>query len=295
REAAGDHRLEVDVLLRLAPLRHFRTEWHAAVDCATKALRVAETAGDLDATASALTALGMYETFLGVGDPARHYRRAIEIEAEVAAQTASSGTFGDIYWAPQTMLSDWQRKNGKLDEARLLLDRQYQRAVEAGDEASRMLLCVHLAELETTAGSFDLAQRWNDEAMALADETQKPLDELARYSERTGLRMFRLLALRCRGLLSAAGGDVEGAANTLKDAAALSAEIPLPFERARTLLALGQVLRRGKQKRLAREALEQARAGFARLGARRWSERAVAELSRIGGRAPMRWELTPTE
>ncbi len=396
REAAGDHRREVDVLLRLGTLRHFRTEWPAAVDCATKALRVAEAAGDLEATASALTALGMYETFLGVGDPARHYRRAIELDAQVAAQTASSGTFGDPYWAPQTMLSDWQRKNGELDEARLLLDRQYQRAVEAGDEASRMLLCVHLAELETTAGSFDLAQRWNDEAMALADETEaarrrglvlssiaaleayrgnlqdagklaqqartiadafgdellvaktraircfaeltaerydsavtelgpsidhpvlsvlpiagdgiealigagrtvearKPLDELARYSERTGLRMFRLLVLRCRGLFSAAGGDVEGAIDTLQDAAALSAEIPLPFERARTLLALGQVLRRGKQKRLAREALEEARAGFARLGARRWSERAVAELSRIGGRAAMRWELTPTE
>ncbi len=126
-------------------------------------------------------------------------------------------------------------------------------------------------------------------------EAQKPLDELAGYSERTGLRMFRLLALRCRGLLSAAGGDVEGAIETLDDAAALSAELPLPFERSRTLLALGQVLRRGKQKRRAREALEEAQAGFARLGARRWSERAAAELSRIGGRGPMRWELTPTE
>jgi DNA-binding CsgD family transcriptional regulator len=396
REAAGDHRREVDALLRLATLQHFRTDWHAAVDCATKALRLAEAAGDLDATASALTALGMYETFLGVGDPAHRYRRAIELEAQVAAQTVSSGNFGDPYWAPQTMLSDWQRKNGELDEARQLLDRQYQRAVEAGDEASRMLLCVHLAELETTAGSFDLAQRWNDEAIALADETEatrrrglvlssiavlaayrgnlqeagavaqqaktiaaafgddllvakcraircfaeltaerydsaltelgpsiehpvlsvvpiagdgiealigagriadarKPLDELADYSERTGLRMFRLLALRCRGLLSAASGDVEGAVDTLSGASGLSAEIPLPFERARTLLALGQVLRRGKQKRLARETLEEAQAGFARLGARRWSERAAAELSRIGGRAPMRWELTPTE
>src|SRR5207247_2578316 len=206
----------------------------------------------------------MYETFLGVGNPARHYRRAIELEAQVAAQTASSGTFGDPYWAPQTMFSDWQRKNGELDEARLLLDRQYQRAVEAGDDASRMLLCVHLAELETTAGFFDLAQRWNDEAMAWADETEAgrrrgpSVAESARSAERPGLRMCRLLVLRCRGLLSAAGGDVEGAIETLEDAAALSAEIPLPFERARTLLALGQVLRRGKQKRRAREALDEA-------------------------------------
>src|SRR6266566_2758002 len=135
REVAGDHRREVDVLLRLATLQHFRARWQPAVDCAMKALGVAESAGDLDATASALTALGMYETFLGVGDPAGHYRRAIELEAQAAAHAASPPTFSDPYWAPQTMLSDWQRKNGEIDEARSLLDRQYQRAVEAGDEA----------------------------------------------------------------------------------------------------------------------------------------------------------------
>ena len=100
--------LYLDVLLRLGTLRHFRAEWHAAVDCATKALRVAEDAGDLDATASALTALGMYETLLGVGDPAGHYRRAIELEAQAAAHAASPPTFSDPYWAPQTMLSHYR-------------------------------------------------------------------------------------------------------------------------------------------------------------------------------------------
>jgi DNA-binding CsgD family transcriptional regulator len=68
-----------------------------------------------------------------------------------------------------------------------------------------------------------------------------------------------------------------------------------PFERARTLLALGMVRRRGKQKRAAREALEQAAAVFDRLGARLWAARTTAELARIGGRASSVGALTPTE
>jgi DNA-binding CsgD family transcriptional regulator len=69
----------------------------------------------------------------------------------------------------------------------------------------------------------------------------------------------------------------------------------MPFERARTLLALGQTLRRAKQKRRARETLGDALTSFEHLGARLWSERARAELGRIGGRTAARDELTPTE
>jgi DNA-binding CsgD family transcriptional regulator len=61
------------------------------------------------------------------------------------------------------------------------------------------------------------------------------------------------------------------------------------------LLALGVVRRRGKQKRAARQALEQALALFDELGARLWSAKAAAELARIGGRPPRTGGLTPTE
>jgi hypothetical protein len=43
----------------------------------------------------------------------------------------------------------------------------------------------------------------------------------------------------------------------------------LPFERCRTLLALGQVLRRRNERCAARSALEEAPTTFARLGVRR--------------------------
>jgi DNA-binding NarL/FixJ family response regulator len=69
----------------------------------------------------------------------------------------------------------------------------------------------------------------------------------------------------------------------------------MPFERARTLLALGSLQRRAKQKRVARDSLHQALETFERLGSPLWAGRARAELASIGGRSPSAGGLTPTE
>jgi len=108
---------------------------------------------------------------------------------------------------------------------------------------------------------------------------------------------LRPLVLRNRGLLLAARGDHEGAIKSL-EWAARAPEPPQgvnPFELARTLLALGEVQRRARHKRVARETLEQAGAIFERLGARVWSERARSEVRRIGGRTAVGGELSETE
>jgi DNA-binding CsgD family transcriptional regulator len=102
-------------------------------------------------------------------------------------------------------------------------------------------------------------------------------------------------AARARGLVLAARGDLDSALAELEGALVVHDRLGWPFERARTLLALGAVRRRGKQKRTARQSLEQALALFDGLGARLWSARATAELARIGGRAPRTGGLTPTE
>ena len=57
-----------------------------------------------------------------------------------------------------------------------------------------------------------------------------------------------------------------------------------PFGRARALLALGIVRRRGRQKRPAREAIEAALEAFETIGASGWAAKARAELGRISGR-----------
>jgi DNA-binding NarL/FixJ family response regulator len=56
----------------------------------------------------------------------------------------------------------------------------------------------------------------------------------------------------------------------------------MPFERARTLLAFGERLRRAKQRAEAREPLTAALDAFERLGARPWATRAANELRATG-------------
>ena len=102
-------------------------------------------------------------------------------------------------------------------------------------------------------------------------------------------------AARGRAMIAAAGGDLSGAAATAERSIAELDRASQPFEAARSRLVLGQIHRRAKQKRLAREALERARDAFAELGARVWEARAEAELRRIGGRTPSPFELTETE
>jgi DNA-binding CsgD family transcriptional regulator len=102
-------------------------------------------------------------------------------------------------------------------------------------------------------------------------------------------------AARCRGLLMATDGDLDGALGCLGEAIGAHERVQQPFELGRTLLALGEVRRRAKQKRPARDALDHAEAIFEELGTPIWLARARASLARIGGRSASVHELTETE
>jgi DNA-binding CsgD family transcriptional regulator len=105
----------------------------------------------------------------------------------------------------------------------------------------------------------------------------------------------RAIGARGRGILAAAEGDLGAALVSLVQAMHHHDRLPMPFERARTLLVMGQVHRRRKEKRLADEALRGALAIFEELGAPLWAARARAELGRIGLRPRAPAELTETE
>jgi DNA-binding CsgD family transcriptional regulator len=91
-------------------------------------------------------------------------------------------------------------------------------------------------------------------------------------------------SLRVRGLMAATRGDEEAAEAAFAAALGHHDRVPEPFERGRTLLARGEALRRFRRRGRAREALAAAVAIFDELGARRWHERAAAELARTGHR-----------
>jgi DNA-binding CsgD family transcriptional regulator len=123
-------------------------------------------------------------------------------------------------------------------------------------------------------------------------------EELLRAWEEAGKRFdqprIHATAARCRALLAAADGDLEAALRHADRALEHHRELPVPFERARTLIVLGTLHRRAKHKAAARDALQDALEILEGMGARVWAGRARAELGRIGGRAAADG-LTPTE
>ena len=117
---------------------------------------------------------------------------------------------------------------------------------------------------------------------------------LERQAERSQIPWGLAAAARCSGILAAARGDAESAAAALARALEAHERCPVPFERARTLLVLGQVHRREKRKRLAKEALTAALGIFENVRSELWAERTRTELQRVATRqAPA--TLTPTE
>jgi DNA-binding CsgD family transcriptional regulator len=117
-------------------------------------------------------------------------------------------------------------------------------------------------------------------------------EEAARRLDRSWALM---LAGRCRALLLAARGDLDGSSAAARDALARGAELEMRMEVARTFLVAGRVERRRRCKRQAAEWLQQALESFEQAGACLWAERARAELCRVGLRHTASSELTASE
>lgn len=126
------------------------------------------------------------------------------------------------------------------------------------------------------------------------DEAADLLDWHEGNAVRLGRRGAIAACLRCRGLLAAAEGKLDDSLAAFQQALAGHEAVELPFDQARTLLALGAALRRAKRKADARERLDEAVAAFDELGATTFAERARVERGRISGRRS-KGGLTPTE
>jgi DNA-binding CsgD family transcriptional regulator len=211
---------------------------------------------------------------------------------------------------------------GRVDAARLTAEEGLRVTEDAGEVLTMVQILSVMGFVELSLGEHEAAHRHLARAIERKDAmgVEEPAyfrivpddvealvalgrldeaEELLTPFEEVGRRLDRAWALataaRCRALLCAARGDHAAASEAINEALREHERLPLPFELGRTLLVKGTVERRAKRKRDARESLERARGAFETLGAAIWTERAQAELARIGGRAPAPLSLTPTE
>jgi DNA-binding CsgD family transcriptional regulator len=201
--------------------------------------------------------------------------------AEATAASARSGMHAIAEW-PVTVLGFLEMSLGNY---------------EAALAALTPLMCkitATLASTEIIAGSFipDAV-----EALIHLDRLHdaEPLIDLL---EGNGRRLDRpwMLAVggRCRGMLLAARGDIDGAYRATDQAMVEHDRIPMPFERARTQLLLGGIQRRQRQEQAATASLTEAWRVFERLGTPLWAARARAERNRAAN-ATRRPALTSAE
>ncbi|WP_173008097.1 LuxR family transcriptional regulator [Mycolicibacterium sp. P1-18] len=111
-------------------------------------------------------------------------------------------------------------------------------------------------------------------------------EDLVSAMESRGARLnhpwMSAVGARCRSMLLAAEGDLDGAQRAALLAMAEHEHLAAPFERARTQLFLGELQRRLRRRQAARTTIGDALKTFADLGAPIWADRAAQELARVG-------------
>jgi ATP/maltotriose-dependent transcriptional regulator MalT len=132
-------------------------------------------------------------------------------------------------------------------------------------------------------------------ALGRRAEAETLIERLEANGRRLDRPWMLAVGARCRAMLLAAGGDVDAAAATAQAAMREHERLPMPFERARTQLLVGQLLRRQRQKSAASTQLREALNTFENLGTPLWAERARTQLARINVGTDNGAGLTPTE
>jgi DNA-binding CsgD family transcriptional regulator len=126
-------------------------------------------------------------------------------------------------------------------------------------------------------------------------EAQTLVEALERNGERHDRAWMRAVGARGRSMLLAARGDLDAACSTAERAMKDHERLPMPFERARTALLLGQLQRRQRRKEAASESLQEAFDIFEKLAVPLWADRARAELVRANVGPRQSGQLTPSE
>ena len=175
-------------------------------------------------------------------------------------------------------------------------------AVSRGDHEAAVEALQPLIDRLPRVPGIELMQGWflPDAAEAMValgrfDDAGWICDLLLSQGQRFDRSWMLATGDRCRAMLLAARGSVEEAMAAVQRAMAEHDRLPMPFERARTLLLLGQLQRRTKRKEAAAATLTEALACFEAMGSQLWVLRARAELVRANVKKVAAERLSPTE
>jgi ATP/maltotriose-dependent transcriptional regulator MalT len=277
-EAARDASAVSALIYPLAARSHldFRLgRWAAARAGAAESVELAQDTRQLPLLAHSLSALAHVEAAGGQEeDCRRHVTEGLALVARFQGEAT-----GAYMTAALGLL---ELGLGRVQEAIAVLEETQRTADRLGMQPSLVMCTPDLVEAYARAGR-------RDEALALIEAFD------ARGRKAGGLWPQAATA-RLRGLL-ASDADMRG---HFEAALAVHDRLPMPFERARTLLCFGERLRRARQRAEAREPLKEALETFERLGARGWAERTRTELRATGEQQARRTEtaaeqLTPHE
>ncbi len=280
----GDESGMPSILNHLALVECLAGRWEAARELADEGFELALEGGQRPTQASAGAKRALLDALRGDVDHAR--------EKAWQALRLAGGDDVELARPEPALMRGGETAIWTLGLLELSLDRP--------DEAVRCLLPLCTALLAAGIEEPGEVRALPDLIEALVavgrvDEAAELLARLESWADRLERPSTLARAARCRGLLLAAAGDSAAALSVLEDASAWHERTPIPFETGRTLLVLGTSQRRARQRRAARQTLEQALGVFDRLGAGLWSAKTRAELGRIGGRAPSSGGLTPSE
>ena len=303
----------IDAKLELAEVLSAAAEYERAKELFEQQLAFARERGDDWKRTKILAELGGVEARLG--NP--HAAEALVQEAvELARQLQDREFLGiAVYWRSRVRALLGQLDGAQSDAEEVLATSQEM-------ELWRVCAVDVLGYLALSRGDLDVAADlleqvidrlhaypWREpslvdahhhlaEVYALRNELERAeavVDELEAIARPIGRTRSLAGALRVRGLIAAARGDIDGACTLLYQALEVQAARAEPHESGRTLLHLGMILRRTGKKRAAREALAEAARTLESAGSQAWAERAGAELERISGRRMRTGSLTPTE
>lgn len=243
----------------LAMIHHRQGLWGQALVEAQEAVEVAAACGQSLLHSFALGTLGAIEAGIGDGELALAHARA---GLEVAEAAGATNHLPYHYVA----IGRAEFVHGRLEQAAEAFDAAARARHELGWREPGVLL--------DAADHVEVLLRLGRVADADAAELA-----LRGEAQQTG-NPWAFAVLERSALLRAAPDAIDAHA-----AAALQwhEQDAMPFERARTLLAWGERLRRHRQRMRAREPLTQAHAVFTELGAAPWAERAWQELIAAGG------------